>query len=44
MPTVGGVQESLQAMPIVLPKKSNKKSSGFYEVPTMHGNLGAAGG
>ena len=44
VPTVSGVQESLQAMPIVLPPKKSKKGPGFYEVPTMHGNLRADGG
>ena len=45
MPTVSGVQESLQTIPIVLPpKRSRKKGPEFYEAPTMHGNLGADGG
>ena len=44
MLTVSGVQESLQTMPIVFPPKKKKKGPGFYEVPTMHGNLGADGG
>ena len=44
MPTVSGVQESLQTMPIVLPPKKSKKGPGFYEVPTMLGNLDADGG
>ena len=41
--TVSGVQESLQTMPIILPKKTRKGHT-FYEVLTVHGNLGAAGG
>ena len=42
MVTARGVQESLQKMSIVLPKKTKiKKGHGFYEVPTVHGNLGA---
>jgi len=44
VPTVSGVQESLQTMPIVLPPKKSKKGPGFYEVPMMHGNLGVEGG
>ena len=44
VPTVNGVQESLQTMPIVLPPKKSKKGPGFYEVSTMLGNLGATGG
>jgi len=41
--TVSSVQESLQTLPIVLPKKSSKRPQ-IYEAPTMHGNLGADGG
>jgi len=42
VPTVRGFQESLPTMPIVFsPKKSKQKGPGIYEVPTMHGNLGA---
>ena len=47
VPTVGGIQESLQKMPIVLPPKevkTEKEGPGFYEVPTMHRNLGAERG
>ena len=44
VPTVSGVQESLQTMPIVLSKKLKTKGHGFYEVPTVHRNLGADGG
>ena len=36
VPTVRGVQESLQTMSIVLPKKTKKKGHGLYEVPTLH--------
>ena len=43
VPTMRGVQVSLQTMPIALPKKTKKttKGHGFYEVPKVHGNLGA---
>ena len=44
MPTVSGVQESLQSMPIVLHKKTKTKSHRFYEVPKVHENLCADGG
>ena len=44
VPTVSGVQESFQTMPIVFPPKKRKKGPGFYEVPKMHGNVGADGG
>ena len=39
VPTVSGVQASLQTMPIVLPPKKSKKGPGFYEVPTIHGDF-----
>ena len=45
VPTVSGVQESLQTMPIVLPpRKSKKDNARFYDVPTVHENLGTDGG
>ena len=45
MPTVSGVKESLQTMPIALPPNKNKKNvAGFYEMTTIHGNVGADGG
>ena len=44
VPTVSGVQESLQTMLIVLLPKKSKKNPEFYEVPTMYGNLGTNGG
>jgi len=44
VPTVRGVQESLQTMSIALPKKTKKKGHGFYEVPTLRGKLGATRG
>ena len=43
VPIVSGVRESLQTILIVLPKRL-KKGHGFYEMPTVHGNLGADGG
>ena len=43
VPIVRGVRDSLQTIPIVLPKKT-KKGHGFYEVPTLHGNFRADGG
>ena len=43
VPIVSAVRESLQTIPIVLSKKTKGQGHGFYEVPTVHANLGANG-